>query len=123
MPASLSPEVKRALDRDKVIDITTTGARSGRARTTEIWFYRLGDRIYITGSPGRRDWYANLLAHPAFIFRLKQSLQADLPAHAIPITAPTERRRVMSQIMGPDYDREKLEAHVEGSRLVEVVFD
>jgi deazaflavin-dependent oxidoreductase (nitroreductase family) len=119
----LSPEVKRALDRDKVIDITTTGARSGRARTTEIWFYRLKDRIYITGSPGRRDWYANLLAHPAFTFRLKQSLEVDLPAHAIPITVPAERRRVISQLMGPGLDREKLEAHIEGSPLVEVVFD
>ncbi len=123
MAPCLDPDVRRALAQDKVIDITTTGARTGRPRRTEIWFNRVGDRFYLTGSPGRRDWYANLLADPAFTFHLKQSLKADLPAHAVPITDPAERRSVTSQIVGPDYDPEKFEARIEASPLVEVVFD
>jgi len=123
MPSSLPPEAAEALARDKVIDITTTGARTGQARRTEIWFHRVDDRIYITGSPGKRDWYANLLAFPSFTFHLKESCQADLPARAIAITDPAERRRVTAQIVGPDYDRDKFEARMKSSPLIEVFFD
>lgn len=123
MPSSLTPEAADALARDKVIDITTTGARTGKARRTEIWFHRVDDRIYITGSPGKRDWYANLMAEPSFIFHLKESHKADLAAHAIPITDPAERRKVTRQIVGPDYDDDKFEARIKGSPLIEVVFD
>ncbi len=120
---ALSPEVVDALSRDKVIDIITTGVRTGRQRRTEIWFHRVGERIYITGSPGKRDWYANLLVHPAFIFHLKESLRADLSARAVPITDPAERRKITAQIVGPDYDRTKFEARLSGSPLIEVIFD
>jgi deazaflavin-dependent oxidoreductase (nitroreductase family) len=123
MPSSLPPRAAKALARDKVIDVTTTGVRSGQARRTEIWFHRVEDRIYITGSPGKRDWYANLLADPSFTFHLKESHKADLPARAIPITDPAERRRVTAQIVGPDYDRDKFEARIKGSPLIEVIFD
>ncbi|MGA9191665.1 MAG: nitroreductase/quinone reductase family protein [Anaerolineales bacterium] len=123
MPSSLPPRAAEALARDKVIDIITTGARTGQPRRTEIWFHRVEDRIYITGSPGKRDWYANLLADPSFTFHLKESHKVDLPAHAIPITDPAERRSVTAQIVGPDYDRDKFEARIKGSPLIEVVFD
>jgi deazaflavin-dependent oxidoreductase (nitroreductase family) len=119
----LSPEIQDALARDKVIDITTTGAHSGQVRRTEIWFHRADGGIYITGSPGKRDWYANLLAHPEFIFHLKETLKADLPARAVPITEPDERRRITSLIVAPDYDPDKFEARINGSPLVEVIFD
>ena len=123
MSSPTDPDIKQALAKDKVIDITTTGARSGKPRRTEIWFYRAGGRIYITGSPGKRDWYANLLADPAFTFHLKESVSVDLPAHAVPINDEAERRRVTSLIVGPDYDPQKFEARIAGSPLVEVIFD
>jgi F420H(2)-dependent quinone reductase len=45
---------------DRVIDITTTGRKTGEPRRIEIWFHRLDGRYFITGAPGRpRDWYAN----------------------------------------------------------------
>ncbi len=43
----------RALATDRVIDITTTGRTSGAPRRIEIWFHRVGDTVYITGTPGR----------------------------------------------------------------------
>lgn len=50
------------------IDITTTGARSGRARTTELYAWPDGDQLVIVGSSGgsarHPAWVHNLRAHP-----------------------------------------------------------
>ena len=97
--------VRRALATDQTIDIVTTGAKSGAKRTTEIWFTRLGDEIYITGTPAgdgtpgarrRRDWLANLKANPELEFVLKESMAAVLPAVAHEVTDRAERERVLS---------------------------
>ena len=70
MPTSATPtSIRAALASDRTIDIITTGARTGQRRVTEIWFCRLDDVLVITGTPGPRDWYANLLRHPDFVFR------------------------------------------------------
>ncbi|MFL6205795.1 MAG: nitroreductase/quinone reductase family protein [Acidimicrobiales bacterium] len=96
---------RRALAVDQTIDIVTRGAKSGEPRTTEIWFTRVGDEIYITGTPAgdgtqgqrrKRDWLANLTAHPEFEFVLKESAQAALPAIATVVTDRDERTRVFS---------------------------
>ena len=76
-------------------------------------------RTYITGTPGRRDWYANLLANPDFIFHFTHSTQADLPARALTVVEPAEHARVIDAI------RAKLGAHITldaTSPLVEVTF-
>jgi deazaflavin-dependent oxidoreductase (nitroreductase family) len=84
--SDMTDDVAAALASDRVIDITTTGRKSGEERRIEIWYHRLGGRYYITGTPGRpRSWYANLVAHPSFVFHLKESATADLPATARPI--------------------------------------
>jgi len=84
---------------DRTIDITTTGARSGRQRRIEIWFYRVDDAIYLTTQPAARDWYANLLANPEFSFHLKHGVQADLRARAYPVLDRDERRRIFTSII------------------------
>ena len=117
--------IRTALARDLTIDITTTGRRSGRPRRVEIWFHRSEGRYIITGTPGTRDWYANLLANPRFTFHLKESVKADLSATAAPITDPDEKRRLIlgaSRIWSrPRADT--IDDWVLGSPLVEVVFD
>ncbi|MFB7495823.1 nitroreductase family deazaflavin-dependent oxidoreductase [Streptomyces sp. NPDC056161] len=102
----MRPEVEHALriDRnttvvDRRVDITTIGARSGKPRRIEIWFYRAGDRLYLSGRPGPRSWYANLLANPEFTLHLKGEVRADLPARAVPITDRAERRRVFTRLI------------------------
>jgi hypothetical protein len=80
-------------------------------------------RIYITGTPGKRDWYANLLADPAFTFHLKEGMTADLPARATPITDEAARRAVFIPILAKLGHSADLEAWVAGSPLVEVAFD
>lgn len=95
----MSEQVQRALADDRTVDITTVGRQSGQPRRIEIWFHNLDGRIYISGRPGRRGWYANVVAHPEFVFHLKESAQADIPARAHPITDPAERRRVLSGVL------------------------
>jgi deazaflavin-dependent oxidoreductase (nitroreductase family) len=112
--------VRQALERDRTIDITTRGRKTGQPRRKEIWFHNLDGRLYITGTPGQRDWYANLVANPEFTFCLKQSVRADLPARATPIQDQASRRDIIAAInqkLGRSWD---LDAWVRGSPLVEV---
>lgn len=118
----MDESIKRALRQDRTIDITTTGRKSGQSRRIEIWFHNIDDRLYITGSPGRRAWYANLVANPDFTFHLKESLQADLPARARPIEDEVERRAVMGRILDNLKRQNDLETWVKASPLVEVEF-
>lgn len=116
----MNDNVKCALARDRTIDITTIGKQSGRLRRKEIWFHNLDGRLYITGTPGRRDWYANLVAKPEFTFHLKQSVRADLPARATPIVDNVQRRDIIARIHRKLGGQRDLDAWVEGSPLVEV---
>lgn len=90
--------IKHAIEQGMTCDITTTGRRSGQPRRIEIWYFVIDGRVYITGTPGRRDWYANLLTDPHLIFHVKQGAKADLAARATPITDPAERARLMTAI-------------------------
>jgi deazaflavin-dependent oxidoreductase (nitroreductase family) len=123
--------VRQALAHDRTVDITTIGRRSGVPRRIEIWFYRAAGRFYLSGSPGKRDWYANLEANPALTFHLKRSVVADLPATARLVTDEDERRRVFTEIVGDlnqpgnpaGLSRQvDLEAWMAGSPLVEITF-
>jgi deazaflavin-dependent oxidoreductase (nitroreductase family) len=121
----MDDHIEMALDRDKTIDITTVGRISGQPQRTEIWFKRINGRTYITGTPGPRDWYANMLANPHFTFHLKQSIQADLPARARPVLDEAERRQILADPVMDWYQRQvnSLEDLVAGSPLVEVLFE
>ena len=95
----MNEEIKNALKQDRTIDITTKGKKSGEPRRIEIWFHNIDGRIYITGTPGTRGWYANMIANPDFTFHLKQSVQADIPAKATPVRDEAERRRGFGAIL------------------------
>jgi deazaflavin-dependent oxidoreductase (nitroreductase family) len=116
----MDKQMKQALERDRTIDITTRGRKTGQPRRTEIWFHNIDGQLYITGTPGRRDWYANLLAHPEFTFHLKHSVRADLPATATPILDQARRRAIIAAIHRKLGGYRDLEAWVEGSPLVAV---
>ncbi len=116
----MEEKIKQALVQDLTIDITTIGRKTGLPRRTEIWFHNLDGRLFITGLPGRRDWYANLLAHPEFTFHLKESVQADLPARAIPILDKARRRDILARILQKLGGNRDPESRVEGSPLIEV---
>ena len=90
--------VRQALTHDLLIDITTTGRKSGRPRRIEIWFHCQDGRILITGSPGSRGWYANVVACRRFTWHFKQSVKRDVAATARPITCEAERRAVFQRM-------------------------
>jgi deazaflavin-dependent oxidoreductase (nitroreductase family) len=118
----MDERVQHALTRDRTIDITTRGRRTGQLRRTEIWFHYIDGHVYIMGTPGRRDWYANLVAHPEFTFHLKQSMKADLPARATPILDTARRRAIIASIHQKLGGYRDLDAWVEGCPLVAVEF-
>lgn len=117
--------VREALAKDLTIDLTTTGRRSGTPRRIEIWMLKVGDRIIITGTPGPRDWYANLLAERACIVHLKERVRADLPAVATPVLDDAVRTEVFEHIEATWYRRqgEDLATLVAEAPMVEVHID
>ena len=116
----MDEKIRQALATDRTIDITTIGRQSREPRRIEIWFHNVDGKLYITGTPGRRDWYANMAAHPDFTFHLKESVQADLPARARPITDPEEKRATLVPILARLGRQDDIERWVEDSPLVEV---
>ncbi len=95
---AIAEQVQLALSRDLVVDITTTGRKSGQPRTLEIWFHRVDGRYYITGWPGARGWYANLLDNPRFTIHFTASASGAVDAVARPITDEIERRRIIGAV-------------------------
>ncbi len=119
----MDDEAKRALETDRTIDITMTGRKTGQPHRKEIWFHNVGGRIYITGTPGRpRDWYANLIATPAFTFHLKGSASVDLAAKAAPVLDPAERRAVFEGLLPGINLAADIDAWVDKAPLVRVTF-
>jgi deazaflavin-dependent oxidoreductase (nitroreductase family) len=119
----MDEQVQQALAQGGVIDITTRGRNTGQPRRIEIRFHHIEGQVYITGRPPRRrDWYANLLAHPEFTFHLKESIQADLPARATPILDQARRRAIIAAIHQKRGTYQDVEAWVEHSPLVAVAF-
>ncbi|MFG3301581.1 nitroreductase/quinone reductase family protein [Micromonospora sp. A3M-1-15] len=110
-------ETRQALEQQRTVEITTTGRRSGQSRRIEIWRYRACGRYWLTGSPGSRDWYANVLAYPEFTLHLADM---DLQVRGRPVTDPDERALVFGEIV-PALDwAGSLESWIAGSPLVEI---
>lgn len=121
----MDDQVRRALAHGRLIDITTTGRRSGKPRRIEITFHNIGGHIYISGLPfaGRtRAWLRNLAAEPRFTFHLKGRVAADLPATARVITDEVERRAVFSEIVKV-WPRQDIETMTRFAPLVEVTVE
>lgn len=57
------------MHRDRLLLLTTTGAKTGTARTTPMMFHPDGGRVLVmasnAGAPKAPDWYANLRKNPS----------------------------------------------------------
>ena len=86
--------------------LTTTGRRSGLARTTPLIYWRAGDRYLIVasrgGAPDHPGWYKNLVAQPA----VKLQVAADKFAARASTAKGAERARLWSVMtkIWPAYD-------------------
>lgn len=115
--------IRRALDRGQLIDITTTGRRSGSPRRIEIVFHNIEGRIIISGMPrpGTRAWIHNLEADPRITLHLKgQGAEADIDATARIITDRDERRALLTGV-ARNWNRTDVDTMVEHSPLIEVL--
>jgi deazaflavin-dependent oxidoreductase (nitroreductase family) len=86
--------IRAALHHSQVIDLTTTGRRTGRPRRIEIFLHDKDDLLFITGMPRAdrtRDWIHNITTNPNVVVHLKKRVLADLPATARVITDEDER--------------------------------
>lgn len=121
----LPAAVLDALASDMTIDITTVGRRSGKERRIEIWFLNVGGTIYITGTPGPRDWFANVQKNPSLRFHLKESIAADLNARAMVVTDADERARVFQATSAQWYlqQGDSLESLLAEAPMVRVKFE
>ena len=121
----MDERVRRSLTHGQVIDITTTGRRSGQPRRIEIVFHNFDGHLYISGMPraGRtRAWIHNLEADPHLTFHLKGPVDADLPATALVITDEAERRAIFERVIQV-WKGQDLETMVRHSPLIEVTLD
>lgn len=87
--------VRTALHRSQVIDLSTTGRRTGRQRRIEIFLHDKDGQLFITGMPRAdrtRDWIHNIRTDPRVVVHLKHRVVADLAATARVVTDPEERR-------------------------------
>jgi hypothetical protein len=125
--------ISEALRKDRTIDIITLGVKTGLSRRTEIWFSNIDGRIIICGTPDAkggkghyspRDWLANLRSNPDFTFCFKESIKIELPAKAVEIVDPEDRRYIMSAPETKWYrdQVDSIEDLVKASPIVEVFF-
>ncbi len=122
----MNDQIRRALAHPGLIDITTTGRRSGEPRRIEIVYHVFDGRIYISGMPRadrRRSWLANLDADPRLTVHLKNGPVADLPATARIIDEPAERRAIITRIIATAWRDQDLEQMVAHSPLIEVTVE
>ena len=105
----------------RIIDFTTTGRKSGQAARIEIWWFRVGNRFIITGTPGRRDWYANVMADPSIIIHTPLG---DFTGRGLVVIDVELRRRIMTDPNLSWYQTQsELEALVTGSPMIEIILD
>lgn len=114
--------IRQALGHSQLIDMTTTGARTGLARRIEIVLHAIDGRLFISGMPRadrKRAWIANLEHDPHLTIDLKGPVRAALPATARVITDEAERRVILADVARA-WRRTDVETMVAHSPLVEV---
>ena len=120
----MNEAIRAALSRGGIIDITTTGRKSGQPRRIEIVFHAIDGRIVISGMPRaeKRAWLANVEADPRVTIHLKKDVVADFPGAARVIVDEQERRTLLADV-ARNWGRTDLETMVRYSPLIEVVID
>jgi deazaflavin-dependent oxidoreductase (nitroreductase family) len=99
--------------------LTTTGARTGRPRTTPLAYRRVDGRLYVVASSGGRPanpgWYYNLRAHPD----VTVELGGERFAATATVLDGAERDRVFQAIAAQAPDAARFQAQV--ARTIPVV--
>lgn len=116
-------QIRKSLSRGHLIDITTTGRKSGEPRRIEVVFHNIDARLIISGSPfaaHKRGWLVNLESDPQMTVHLKDATQADLPARARVITDEADRRAIAEWIVKHAWANQDVDRMVAHSPIIEV---
>ncbi len=102
----------------RIIDFTTYRRSSGQPHRVEIWWFEVANRLVITGSPGRRDWLANVRENPRVVIH---GSGIDVEATASVVEDPVFRRQVFTQPETSWYTTQaELDRLVETSPMIEI---
>lgn len=81
------------MHRERLLLLTTVGARTGQRRTTPMMFHRDGDRLLViasnAGAPTHPDWYHNIIADSRVTVEVGDR---TYEAIAVPATGDQHRR-------------------------------
>ena len=121
----MDDSTRSALSHSQVIDLTTTGRRTGQQRRIEIFLHSVDGQLFISGKPvpGRtRSWIYNVAADPHVTVHLKRTTVADLPATARVIDDPAERRPLI-EAAAKAWGRTDVDVMLEHSPLIELTVE
>ena len=77
-------------------DLTTVGRRSGLRRRVEIWYVIVDCEMVVTGTPGARNWLANLRACSRAVLHLRNPAR-DVEVTAAEVIDQAKRRRITAE--------------------------
>jgi deazaflavin-dependent oxidoreductase (nitroreductase family) len=90
--SQFSAEAVQAATREREVQLTTLGRKTGKPRRVTIWIGTDGTRLYIRSGEGmRRHWPQNLLAKGEGVVRLGKS---EVKVKPRLVTDPAEARAV-----------------------------
>lgn len=116
------PLDKKTFDQLKAtmtVDLTTVGRSSGLPRTIEIWWFHVEGRFIITGTPGPRDWLANVRSDPGVVI---SCALGDFAGTAVEIADSSFRRNFFSHPNTSWYKTQaELAELIETAPMIEVV--
>jgi deazaflavin-dependent oxidoreductase (nitroreductase family) len=92
-----SPSILEAAAREREVELTTYGRRTGRPHRTVLWISTDGQRLFVRSGGGLgRDWPRNLLAGERGVLHLGRSEVAVRARH---LTDPAEARSVTGLVV------------------------
>jgi len=82
--------------------ITTTGRRTGKPHTIEIWFGVADGKLFVLSGSPRSDWLKNLQADPHVLIRAGDSRGRPALAHVVddPVEDAMARRLLAEKYQG-----------------------
>jgi deazaflavin-dependent oxidoreductase (nitroreductase family) len=90
------PAIIETAGREKEIELTTFGRKTGKPSRRIMWITALGGRIYVRSGLGLgRDWPQNLLANGRAVLHLAGQ---DIPVRARHVTSPAEARAMHAPV-------------------------
>ena len=98
------PSILDAAAREKEIELTTFGRKTGNPSRRIMWISVVGDRLYVRSGLGMtRDWPKNLQANGRAVLHLDGK---EVPVRARHVTDPEEARAMHAPVKAK-YDAER----------------